>query len=384
MTEFQLANAPVDSLASGGEAVTPQSVLDIGSSKIAALIGMHDCHGPKVLGVGVSPANGIFAGGIVDIEQATHSIQAAVHAAELMAKLQFSNPIVVVGGMRVGWYPTKGMTVVGSGRVEGSDVARAVAAARVIPLSQEETIIDMQICQYWLDLQEGIKKPLGMAASRITVQAGLVTAASSSLENLSECLKRAGYAAASFMPQAIAASHVALSEDERSDGVCLLDIGHATTDMAIFTDGALAFLKTYSFGGAAISAAIADGLHIPHFQADEYKARLDLGNLLPCGVGKKAEAIVRDMIVTLADQLQDDISIQGLRRGLRRGIVLTGGVSAIPGIDTLVGHRLHCQTRVAKPDLAMHRSDLLASPAMVACLGACLVNQLISTAKYAY
>jgi cell division protein FtsA len=248
--------------------------LDIGTSKVAALVGELDADGGlEIIGIGSHPSRGLKKGVVVNIESTVQSIQRAVEEAELMAGCQIDAVYAGIAGSHIRSLNSHGIVAVRDKEVYPQDVERVIDAAQAMAIPADQKILHILPQEYIIDNQEGVKEPLGMSGVRLEAKVHLVTCAVNAAQNIEKCIERCGLHVNDIILEQLASSYSVLSEDERELGVCLVDIGGGTTDIAIFTHGAIRHTAVIPIAGDQVTNDIAMALRTPTQNAEEIKIR---------------------------------------------------------------------------------------------------------------
>lgn len=214
--------------------------LDVGTSKIEAVVGELTEEGEiEIIGIGSSPSRGLKKGVVVNIESTVQSIQRAVEEAELMAGCEIHSVYTGIAGSHIKSYNSTGVVAIKDGEVVAGDVDRVIDAARAIAIPADQRILHVLPQEYIIDEQEGIREPIGMSGVRLEAKVHLVTGAVSAAQNIVKCVERCGLRVDDIILEQLASSYSVLSEDEKDLGVCLVDVGGGTTDIAVFAHGAI-------------------------------------------------------------------------------------------------------------------------------------------------
>ncbi len=248
--------------------------LDIGTSKVVCMVGETTPEGGlEVVGLGTQPSRGIKKGVVVDIESTVQSIQRAIEEAELMAGCEIHSVYTGITGSHLRSFNSHGMVPIREREVSSADVARVIAAAKTLAIPADQQLLDVSVQEFVIDGQDGIRDPVGMCGVRLEVRVHIVTGAASAAQNIVKCVRRCGLEVDAIIPEHLASSRAVLSEDERELGVCLIDIGAGTTDLAVFTDGAIRHIAVIPIAGDQITNDIAVGLRTPTKHAEDIKIR---------------------------------------------------------------------------------------------------------------
>ncbi len=248
--------------------------LDVGTSKIVAIVGESQPDGTvEVIGLGSHPSNGLKRGVVVDMTSTEQAIQRAVEEAELMAGCEIHSVFAGISGNHIRSLNSDGTVAIKDKEVSESDVDRVLEAARAVPVAADQKILHVLPQEYVIDNQDGIRQPIGMAGVRLEAHVHVVTAALSATQNISKCIARCGLSVDELIMQPLAASYAVLTEDEKNLGVCLVDIGAGTTDIAVFTHGAIRHTACIPIAGNQVTNDIAMALRTPTQSAEEIKIK---------------------------------------------------------------------------------------------------------------
>src|SRR5215468_556367 len=257
--------------------------IDVGTTKICTLVGEVRTDDVYIVGVGVEPARGMKKGVVNDVPALTTAISASVHKAERSSGYEINRAFVSVAGAHIDSKNSKGVVGINSPRgVQINDLERAMEAARAIALPHNREVLHVIPRNYTLDGQDGVRSPLGMHGFRLEVEAHIVMASTSSLQNLQKCVEGAGVYVDRFILNPLASGDIVLTDAEREMGVMVVDIGGGTTDLAIFIDGTVWHTAVISVGGWHVTNDIAQGLHLPYEIAEAIK--IEYGNAEPSGI----------------------------------------------------------------------------------------------------
>jgi cell division protein FtsA len=352
------------SAASQGEIVVG---LDIGTTKVCAVVAEVEGDGITILGVGMVPCRGLRKGIVANIDWTVRSIKDAIDAAQTMAGVEIRTIYAGIGGSHVRSSSSDGIAAIAGGEVTRSDVERVLEGARAIPVDADRQILHVLPREYTVDSQDGIRDPVGMAGVRLGVKVNLVTAATSCVQNVIRCAERCGLTVADVVLQPLASAEAVLSDDEKEIGVAVIDIGGGTTDILLYVDGGIAHTSVIPVGGNNITSDIAAGLRTPMAEADRLK-RLSgcaLGRMVGDdeeievpGVGghaprKTARRVLSDIIEPRVEEIfvvvRKRIEDTGLLEQLSAGVVLTGGAVLLQGMSEFAEEILGMPVRVGMP-----------------------------------
>lgn len=355
--------------------------LDTGTSKVVAIVGELGPDGDiEVIGLGSHPATGMKKGVVVNIEATVHSIQRAVEEAELMAGVRIESVFTGIAGSHIKSHNSHGIVAISDREVTASDVARVIDAARALAIPADQKILHILPQEFIVDGQDGIRDPIGMAGVRLEAKVHLVTGAVSAAQNIVKCVRRCNLEVDEIALEQLASSYSVLTEDEREIGVCLVDIGAGTSDIAIFTGGAIRHTAVIPIAGDQVTNDIALALRTPTKDAEEIKVRYGCAlTSLPRqeevidvpSVGERAPRRIRrqtlaEVIQPRYEELFELIHAELLRSGFKdliaAGVVLTGGSSKIEGATALAEETLNMPVRLGVPQYVTGLSDVISNP----------------------
>ena len=362
--------------------------IDVGTTKVCTLVGRVEDDGVlRIMGVGIEPSHGIRKGVIVDLEAASLAISRSVERAESSSGLEITSALVSMAGAHVSSINSRGVVSVTGDVIDEFDIARALDSARAVAIPHNREVIHVVQRSCTVDGQDGIRTPLGMHGYRLEIETHIITASTATVDNLHQCVGAAGVEVQQFVLNPLASADVVLRESERKMGVVVCDIGGGTTDMAIYVDGKVWHTMVLPVGGNHVTADIAHGLRLAVPQAEEIK--IQQGYAIRAEVGAEDYFAVRpfgeDNVVNINRQELShiiearvaeifEIALQEIKRSgydglLPAGMVLTGGVSALPGIRDLAGEVLGMPVRIAQPENLNGMVDQLYSPAYSTSVG---------------
>jgi len=341
--------------------------LDIGTSKIACIVAEVTPEGTlEVIGVGMHESSGMKKGMVVNIDATVSAIQQALQEAELMADCKIRHVYTGIAGGHIRSSNAHGMIKIKDKEVAQTDVVRAIETASSISLPGDQQLLHILEQEFSIDGQGGIKQPLGMSGLRLEVQVHIVTGAVSAVQNILKCIHRCGLEVEEMILQPLASSKAVLAEDEKELGVCLVDIGGGTTDVAIFTGGAIRHTAVIPIAGDQITNDIAMALRTPTKDAEDIKIKYgcalrQLANDAPIevpGVGERSARmlsrqtlaeVIEPRVEELYSLVQTEIRRSGFEDLLSSGIVITGGSSAMQGMVELGEEIFHLPVRLGLP-----------------------------------
>lgn len=341
--------------------------LDIGTSKVAAVVGECSDGGFSVVGAGSAPSEGLRKGVVVNIEATVHAIEHALKEAEVAAGCEIHSVFAGVGGGHIKGFNSHGVVGVKNPEVCQADVDRVLDAARAVALPADRDILHVLPQDFVLDGQDGIRAPVGMSGVRLEARVHIVTTASTSAQNVVKCCERTGLHVADLVLGALAAAEAVLTPEEKELGVALIDFGAGTTDVLVFHQGAVRHTAVLSLGGNHVSNDIAAGLRTPFRDAEILKLRN--GCALARSVGREQTVEVPSLggrsprllsrhmlsqiiearveeILTLA---RHQIAKCGFDENLGSGIVITGGTARLEGVIPLAEQVFQSPVRIGVP-----------------------------------
>ena len=355
--------------------------LDIGTSKVVAIVGSITDEGEiEIVGIGSHPSRGMKKGVVVNIESTVQSIQRAIEEAELMAGCQIHSVYVGIAGSHIRSLNSHGIVAVRDREVYPFDLERVIDAAQAVAIPADQKILHVLPQEYVLDSQEGIKEPLGMSGVRLEAKVHLVTCAVNAAQNIEKCIRRCGLEVEDIILEQLASSYAVLTDDERELGVCLVDIGGGTTDIAIFTEGAIRHTGVIPIAGDQVTNDIAMALRTPTQFAEEIKikyacaltqlARADetikvpsVGDRPPRDLSRQALAeVVEPRYDELFTLVQAELRRSGYEDMIAAGIVLTGGTSRMEGVVELAEEIFHTPVRIGMPHAVAGLTDIVRNP----------------------
>ena len=364
--------------------------VDIGTTKVCVLIGeVGASGGVNVIGIGKAVSDGLRKGVVIDIDRTVQSIANAVDAAERLSGLEVRSAFVGISGSHIGSQNSRGMVAVSGSRhdVDREDTMRAIEAARAVSIPNTREILHIIPRGYVVDGQEGVRDPIGMSAVRLEVETHIVTASTTSVQNLTKCVQRAGVEIDELVLAPLATAEATLNEEDRELGVVLADIGGDTTDVAIFQDGSISHCATIPLGGRSVTADLGILLRVTPDVAEKVKYRYgsatplevdpdevlqitSIGEENPHGVTRRHIAeIVESRAAEIFKLLGAEIEAAGATNRLQAGLVLTGGGAQLAGIARAARDQLGVSARVVAPTGLGGLTDQIATPPYAAASG---------------
>lgn len=356
--------------------------VDLGTTKIAAIIAEVEDEDLKIVGVGSTPSNGLKRGVIVNLEKAIESIVKSVDEASRMAGVKVDSCYAGISGSHIESINAHAMiaTARSGGVVTKRDIERVIEQAKAIALPLDREIIHAIPIEYVVDNEKGIKDPVGMSGVKLEAEVHIVTAAITSAQNIYTALERAGLRVKDLVLQPLASSYSVLQPDEIDLGVCLLDIGGGTTDLAIFYDGAIRYSEVIPLGGEYITNDIAIGIRTPYKQAEEIKRKHASISVsaedakeeitVPGIGGREDRTITRELLASIVTPRVEEILMitnKAIKRSgfydiLAAGVVVTGGTARLHGLDALAEDVFHLPVKIGIPKKIGGLTDIVQDP----------------------
>ncbi|MEE8056562.1 MAG: cell division protein FtsA [Pseudomonadales bacterium] len=355
--------------------------LDIGTSKVVAIVGaITEAGGLEIVGIGSHTSRGLKKGVVVNIESTVQSIQRAIEEAELMAGCQIHSVYAGIAGSHIRSLNSHGIVAIRDREVYQLDLERVIDAAQAVAIPADQKVLHILPQEYVIDTQEGIKEPLGMSGVRLEAKVHLVTCAVNASQNIEKCIRRCGLEVEDIILEQLASSYAVLTDDERELGVCLVDIGGGTTDIAIFTEGAIRHTGVIPIAGDQVTNDIAMALRTPTQNAEEIKikyacaltqlAGADETIKVPCVGERPPRDLSRQALAEVVEPRYDELFtlVQAeLRRSgyedlIAAGIVLTGGTSKMEGVVELAEEIFHTPVRIGTPQGIAGLTDIVRNP----------------------
>jgi cell division protein FtsA len=355
--------------------------LDIGTSKVVSIVGEVSPEGSvEIVGIGSHPSRGLKKGVVVNIESTVQSIQRSVEEAELMAGCQIHSVYAGIAGSHIRSLNSHGIVAIRDREVFQPDIDRVIDAAQAVAIPADQKILHILPQEYVIDTQEGVKEPLGMSGVRLEAKVHLVTCAINAAQNIEKCIRKCGLEVADVILEQLASGLAVLTEDEKELGVCLVDIGGGTTDIAVFTDGAIRHTAVIPIAGDQVTNDIAMALRTPTQNAEEIKIKYACAlaslageneTIKVPGVGERGDRDLSRQALTevveprydeLFTLVQAELRRSGFEDLIAAGIVLTGGSAKIEGVVELAEEIFHMPVRVGKPQGVTGLTDIVRNP----------------------
>jgi cell division protein FtsA len=362
--------------------------LDIGTSKIIAVVAEVTPEGKlQIIGTGSHESRGLKKGVVVNIDTTVGSIQRALEEAELMADCKIGRVFTGIAGSHIKSFNSHGMVAIKDREVSQFDIDRVIETARAVNIPTDQQILHILTQEFIIDGQEDVREPLGMSGMRLEVKVHIVTGAVSAAQNIVKCVRRCGLDVGDLILQPLASSLACLTDDEKELGVALVDIGGGTTDVAVFTQGAIRHTAVIPIAGDQITNDIAMALRTPTPEAEDIKIRHGvalqrlagademievpgIGDRGPRSMGRQAlAAVIEPRVEELFQLVQQTLRESGYEELLSSGIVLTGGSAALPGLIELGEEMFSMPVRVGNPKYEGSLADVVKGPRYATAIG---------------
>lgn len=348
--------------------------LDIGTSKIAVIAAEVDSEGGfEIIGMGSHPSRGLKKGVVVNIETTVNAIQRALEEVELMSDCKIRKIYTGVAGNHIKSFNSHGMVAIKDKEVSQIDVGRVMETAKAVNIPADQQVLHILNQEFIIDGQEDVREPIGMSGIRLEVKVHIVTGAVSAVQNIMKCVRRCGLEVCDVVLQPLASAMAVLSEDEKDLGVCLVDIGGGTTDIAVFAHGAIRHTAVIPIAGDQITNDIAMALRTPTKDAEDIKCRygcalrgmadpqemVEVSGVGDRGARQLSRQTLAEVIEPRAEELyllvQAELRRSGFEELLSSGIVITGGSSSLQGMVELAEEIFHMPVRMGLP---LYRGNL--------------------------
>jgi cell division protein FtsA len=355
--------------------------LDIGTSKVVAMVGEAEPGGTvQIIGLGSNPSRGLKKGVVVNIEATVQSIQRAVEEAELMAGCRIHSVYAGIAGNHVRSLNSHGIVAIHDREVAAGDVERVIDAARAVAIPADQKILHILPQEFIIDSQDGIRDPVGMSGVRLEARVHIVTGAVSAAQNIVKCVQRCGLEVDDIILEQLASSHAVLSEDEKELGVCLVDIGGGTTDIAVFAEGSIRHTAVIPIAGDQVTNDIAVALRTPAQHAERIKikhacalARLvspDQTLEVPSVADRPARRLARRALAEVVEPrleelltlVQSELRRSGFEDLIAAGMVMTGGTSATEGLTEMAEQIWQMPVRLGVPQCDSGLREVISNP----------------------
>ncbi len=361
----------------GGEIIVG---LDIGTTKICAIVGELTDDGIDIIGIGCHPSKGLRKGVVVNIEATVASIRRAIEEAEAMAGTEITHVYTGIAGGHIKGFGSRGVVALKDKEVREADIARVIEQAKTVNIPVDREVIHVLPQEFIVDDQGGIKEPLGMAGYRLEAKVHIVTGAVASAQNIVKCANRTGLNVADIVLQPLASSEAVLTDEEKELGVCLVDIGGGTTDIAIFHGGSIVHTAVIALGGNNLTNDIAVGLRTPVHEAERIKQKygcslssmVDKQDMIevPSVGGREPRVMGRQILCDILEPrveeifqlVHHEVERNGFSEALTSGVVITGGSTLLPGMNELAEEIMGVPVRRGTPRGIGGLVDVVRSP----------------------
>ena len=354
--------------------------LDIGTSKVCAIVGEMTERGMEIIGLGSYSSQGLRKGVVINIESTVNSIKKAVEEAELMAGCEIHSVFTGIAGGHIKGFNSHGIVAVKNKEVTQRDVERVIDAAKAVAIPMDREVLHVLSQEYIIDDQDGIKEPLGMSGVRLEAKVHIVTGAVTSAQNIIKCCNRTGLNVADIALEPLASADAVLTPEERELGVALVDMGGGTTDIALFHDGAVKHTAVLPVGGSHLTRDIAAGLRTPFGEAERIKQRYGYAKTsmvtkdekveVPSVGGRNSRTISRQILCEIIEPrleeifqlIHREIAKSGYEGSLASGIVMTGGSTLLPGMIEMAEEVFSMPVRLGVPTHVGGLIDVVSNP----------------------
>jgi cell division protein FtsA len=361
--------------------------LDLGTTKVCAIVGEQVEDGIDIIGIGSAPSKGMKKGVVVNIESTVQAIRAAVDQAEAMAGCEIATVYAGIAGSHVRGLNKEGVAAISAREVSDDDVRRVLEQSKAIPLPSDRQVIHVLPQEFIVDDQDGIARPVGMSGVRLEARVHLVTAATASIQNVIKCAERCSLNVAEVVLEPLASAEAVLEDDEREIGVALVDIGGGTTDIVIYSNSAAVHTSVIPIGGLNLTSDIAAGLRTPLAEAERIKIKYGCASPemtrpddtieVPSVGGRVGRTLSREFLANIIEPRVEEIfqAVQhilnesGYAEQLNAGVVICGGSTLLDGMPELAERILGMPVRRANPTGVGGLSDVVKSPAYATAVG---------------
>ena len=368
--------------------------LDIGTAQIKAVVGeITPDNRLSIVGVGTHASRGMDKGGVNDLNLVVQAVQRAINEAELMADCQISSVYLGITGKHIRCQNESGMVPINDTEVTADDVASVIHAAKSVPISAERRMLHVLPQEFSVDMQEGIKSPIGMSGVRMEAKAHIITCANDMAKNIEKCVERCGLQVDQLIFSSLASSYAVLTDDEKELGVCVVDMGGGTIDLSIYTNGALRHTAVIPVAGNQVTSDIAKIFRTPISHAEDIKVqyacalRSMVGKEesieVPSVGGRPARSMSRHTLAEviepryheLFELVLEEIRSSGLEEQIAAGLVLTGGTSKMEGAVEFAEDVFQMPVRVGQPMHVSGLKEYVQDPAYASVVGLLLYGK---------
>ena len=361
--------------------------LDIGTTKICAVVGNVYQDGVEIIGMGSHPSEGLRKGVVINIENTVNSIKEAIEEAETMAGCEISSVYAGIAGGHVKGFNTLGVLDLKEREVTKKDIARVMEVASAVAIPMDREVIHTLVQEFIVDDQDGIIDPLGMAGVRLEAKVHIVTGAVTSAQNIIKCANRAGLDVYDIVLESLASSEAVLAKEERNLGTALIDFGGGTTDLALLSRGVIKHTSVLALGGDNLTYDIAVGLRTPQIEAE--KIKIKYGCALSSMIGKdetievpgvgnrKPRTLSREILGEILEPrieeifslIYSELISSGYVEMASSGVVVTGGSAELPGISDMAEQIFNAPARIGYPQGISGLTDLVNQPMYATAVG---------------
>lgn len=367
--------------------------LDIGTTKICAIVAEVSDRGVDIVGIGTHPSKGLRKGVVINIDATVESIRKAVEEAELMAGVEINSVYCGIAGSHIRGFNSHGIVAVKNREVSENDMKRVIDAARAVAIPMDREIIHVLPQEFIVDEQDGIMEPLGMSGVRLEAKVHIVTGAVTSAQNIIRCCNRTGLEVNDIVLEQLAASEAVLIPDEKELGVALADIGGGTTDLVVFSQGAVRQTAVFGLGGNHLTNDIAVGLRTPLVESEKIKIKYGCALTsmvkkeemieVPSVGGRRARVLSRQILAEIIEPRMEEIFTlvhreilkSGYENLIPSGVVLTGGTASLEGLPELVEQIFNLPVRRGYPSGIGGLMDVVNNPMYAAGVGLVLYGR---------
>jgi len=361
--------------------------LDIGTSKVCAVVGEMTERGVEIIGIGAHASQGLRKGVVINIEATVNSLTKAIEEAGLMAGCEIHTVFTSISGGHIKGFNSHGIVAVKNKEVAQRDLERVIDAAKAVAIPIDREVLHVLPQDYIIDDQDGIKEPLGMSGVRLEAKVHIVTGAVTSAQNIIKCCNRTGLNVAEIILAPLAAAETVLTEEERDLGVLLIDMGGGTTDFVLLHDGTVKHTAIIGIGGNHITNDIAAGLRTPFNDAERLKQlygcaaarmvtedeRVQIPNIAGKGAGTVSRQILCEIIEPRLDEIfelvQKEIAKSGYENSLASGVVVTGGAMLLPGAIEMAERTFGLPVRLGVPAHVVGLLNVINNPVYAVAVG---------------
>jgi cell division protein FtsA len=373
--------------------------LDIGTTKICAVVGDVTDAEINIIGIGTHPSIGLRKGVVVNIESTVESIKKAVEEAELMAGCEISSVYAGIAGGHITGFNSRGIVAIKGSEIIDQDVARVIDAARAVAIPMDREVIHVLPQEYIVDDESGIQNPIGMAGVRLEAKIHIVTGAVTSAHNIVKCANRAGLDVCDIVLESLASGEAVLTDEEKELGTALIDLGGGTTDLAVFSGKNIKHTFVLALGGNNLTNDIAIGLRAPHAEAEKIKTKYGTcitGNIssdetieVPGMGGRGPRKLPRQILGEILEPRTEEIFTlinreiyrAGMENLIPSGVVVTGGSSLLEGVTDIAEATFNLPTRLGKPRGIGGLVDVVNNPMFATGVGLVLYGAKYQSSK---